>query len=302
MKIIKTIVLLSLTLSLSAQTPNYFENNPQWRQSSGCGDETPCVEEEEFVYYTFGDSTINNVSYKKIFKHGTFANNWYDSPPIPSWCDTSMTFDFFIALVRQENKKIFIRNENEPEELLYDFELKIGDTLPLTWNQYSDEIIVSSIDSIQVGNNYRRIFNLTSQYPFRLIEGIGHDGGFLEPFQPSLDCGFQLNCFVLNDTTYFPVYNDPCDLSVDIKPIINQEKFKFYPNPVKTELSVEYDFYGCVDQVISYNTIGQRKTLPFKHVGEKMMKIDFTSLREGIYIIQIIENGKPTLNLKVLKE
>lgn len=302
MKIIKTLVLLSLTLNLSAQTPNYFANDPEWRLSSGCVDETPCVEEEEYVYYTFGDSTINNVSYKKIFKHGTYAKNWYDSPPVPSWCDTSMTFDFFITLVRQENKKIFIHHENEPEELLYDFELKVGDTLPLTWNQFNEEIIVTSIDSLQVGNEYRRIFNLTNQYPSELIEGIGHNGGFLEPFQTSLDCGFQLKCFALNDTTYYPNFNAPCDLTVSIKPTLSQETFKYYPNPVTTELSIEKDFSESIEQVISYNTIGQKKVLSFRQVGENMIIIDCSGLGKGIYLIQVIENGKPTLNLKVLKD
>lgn len=302
MKIIKTLILLSLTINLSAQTPDYFDNNPKWRQSSDCADGLPCVEEQDYVYYLNGDSIVGDLTYKKVFKHGTLVKEWYDGPPVPPSCNTSWTFNHFYALVRQEENRIYIRQWGDPEVLLYDFELEVGDTLPITWNQWHEDIIVTSIDSLLVGNSFRKVFNLTQQSSPQLIEGIGHEGGFLEPFPPILECGHSLLCFALNDTTYYPNYNDPCDLTVDIQPIISQETIKYYPNPVTKELTIEYDNFENIEQVVSLTTSGQKKVLAFNKNGENKININLSSLVKGLYVIQIIGKGKSMLNLKVIKD
>lgn len=302
MKIIKTIVLISLTLSLSAQTPNYFENNPEWRQSADCADGLPCVEEQDYVYYINGDSIVNDTIYQKIYKHGILVKEWYDSPPIPPSCDTSWNFNHFYALVRQEEKRIYFRQWGDPEVLLYDFELEVGDTLPITWNQWHEDIIVTGIDSLLVGSSFRKVFNLTQQSSPQLIEGIGHEGGFIEPFPPILECGNTLLCFALDNITYYPNFNDPCDLTVNILPVKSQEIIKYYPNPVIGELTIEYDNFENIEQVVSLNASGQKKVLAFTKNGENKINIDLSNLGKGLYVIQIIGKGKSILNLKVIKD
>lgn len=299
---IKTLVFLCLTLSLSAQTPDYFDNSPEWRQSSACAVGLPCIENQEYVYYINGDSTVGDMIYKKVFKHGTLVNQWYDGPPVPPSCDNSWTFNQFYALVRQEESRIYIRQWGDQEALLYDFDFEVGDTLPVTWNQWHEDIVVTSIDSLLVGDAYRRVFNLTQQSSPQLIEGIGHEGGFFEPFPPILECGHALLCFALDAITYYPNLNDPCDLTVSIKRMPDQEAFKFYPNPVTTELSIEKEFAESIEQIVVYNTIGQKMPTLFRQVGSNLIKIDLSGLEKGMYIIQMIENRKATLSFKVLKE
>lgn len=301
MKTLTTLIFLVIAISLSAQVTNYFENNPQWRQRSDCntGD---CIETEDYVYYLNGDSVIDSFTYKKVYKYGLLSHVWYNDPPIPDWCSGSTTFNQFYSLVRQEEDRIYTRMWGEPDALLYDFDLNIGDTLPLTWNQWQEDIVVMSIDSLLVGNSYRKVFNLSQQSSPQLIEGIGHTFGFLEPFPPIFDCGHYLNCFALNDTTYYPDLNHPCDLTVSVKPKLSQETFKYYPNPVITELIIEKDFSKSVEQVFSYNTIGQKKVLSFRQVGANMIKIDFSTLGKGLYMIQLIGNGETIQNLKVVKD
>lgn len=302
MRVLTTVVLLSLVVSLSAQIPDYFENNPQWRQYSACADGAPCVEEQDYVYYLNGDSIVGDITYKKVFKHGILVKVWFDGPPVPPYCDTSWTFNHFYALVRQEENRIYVRQWGEQEALLYDFGLKVGDTLPITWNQWYEDIVVTSIDSLLVGNYYRKVFNLTQQSSPQLIEGIGHEGGFIEPFPPILECGHFLLCFALNDTTYYPNYNDPCDLTVNIHPTISQETIKYYPNPVINNLTIEYFNSENIEQVVSYNASGQKKILLFKKYGENTIIIDLSRLGKGFYIIQIIGKGETTLNLKIIKD
>lgn len=301
MKTFAAIILLLITISLSAQVPNYFENNPQWRQNSSCrtGD---CVDTEDYVYYLNGDSIIENTTYHKIYKHGIVHHYWYFNPPVPDWCIGSSTFNEFYALVRQEENRVYIRQWNEPEALLYDYGLQVGDTLPITWNQMNNDIVVLSIDSLKVGNSYRKVFNLTQQSSPQLIEGIGHEGGFLEPFPPIFDCGHNLFCYVMNDTTYYPSFNSPCDLTVNIKIIPSQEIIKYFPNPVVKDLTIEFGSSEKIQQVIAYNGVGKKNDLKFEAIGGNEVKIDMSRLGKGLYIIQLKESGYTLAELKVIKE
>lgn len=302
MRTFTILTLLILTLRISAQVPDFFSNNPEWRQSTGCGAGTSCVEEEEYVYYLNGDSTIGDFTYKKVFKHGILEQKWYNSPPIPTSCDSSWTFNHFHALVRQEEARIYIKQWDFPEALLYDFELAVGDTLPITWNQWYEDIVVLSIDSLLVGNHYRKVFNLTVQSSPQLIEGIGHAGGFIEPFPPTLECGHFLICYAVNDTTYYPNYGDPCDLNIGVPPQVKTNKIKTYPNPTTKTVTVEFGNPGVINNVYAFNIEGQKRVLTFEQENQASIKIDVSELRKGLYIIQLNDNEGVIFKLKVLKK
>jgi len=301
-KTLTTLILTFLAYNLMAQIPDYFENNPQWRQSSSCADGLPCVEKQDYVYYINGDSAIDGITYKKVFKHGVLSHQWFDSPPVPEYCETSDTFNIYHCLLRQDAYKIFIRQWGDPETLLYDFDLNVGDTLPITWNQWNDDIVVVSIDSISVGDSYRKIFNLSDQSSPQLIEGIGHEGGFLEPFPPILECGHFLLCYALNDTTYYPNYDDPCDLTVSIKPPAKSSSLKAFPNPAKNNATIEFDKPDIIERAIAINITGQIFELDLKQENENSIIVDLSELSRGLYMIQLNTETKSTLKLKVLKE
>ncbi|PLX03060.1 MAG: hypothetical protein C0595_08420 [Marinilabiliales bacterium] len=296
------LILSFLACNLLAQMPNYFENNPEWRQSSSCADGLPCVEKQDFVYYINGDSTVDGITYKKVYKHGLLSHQWFDSPPVPDYCETTSTFNIFDCLLRQEEYKIYIRKWGDPETLLYDFDLNVGDTLPITYIQWNEDIVVLSIDSISVGDSYRKIFNLSDQSSPQLIEGIGHDGGFLEPFPPILECGHFLLCYALNGTTYYPNYNDPCDLTVSIKPSVKTSSIKAYPNPAKNTVTIQFDKPEIIKSAIAININGQSFDLNFKQKNENSIIVDLSQLSKGLYMIQLTTKEKSTLNLKVLRE
>ena len=63
-KLILSMFLLS-AINIQAQIPDYFANNPQWRVDAMCAVPAPCIENDEYVYYINGDSTIGNHIYKK---------------------------------------------------------------------------------------------------------------------------------------------------------------------------------------------------------------------------------------------
>jgi hypothetical protein len=290
--------------SASAQVPNYFENNPKWRLSSSCniggGD---CIENQEYVYYISGDSIVDSLSYHKVFRRGKFSESWFASEPTPSWCNGSSIFNVFYILIRQEGKKIYTRNEyDEVDQLLYNFNLNIGDTLPITSNQLYDNIIVSSIDSILVGNHYRKVFNLSGFDPHILIEGIGHEAGFFELFPPTLECASYLSCFTLNDTTFYPEFGSPCDLSVDIYEVINHQPFKVYPNPTNSFLIVDSNKPINKNHISIFNGTGQQLNVSFHQNTQNKITIDISQLSKGLYIAQYNDKINKPIRIKVVKE
>jgi hypothetical protein len=120
------------------------------------------------------------------------------------------------------------------EVLLYDFNLNAGDTLPYTYNNQYDLATVSSVDSVLVGNQYRKRFNIEEiglGAPW-IIEGIGSVAGLLEPFFQFED-NYGLKCFNLNDSIFFPEYWYSCNLITGLndQKAINQS-MKISPNPV----------------------------------------------------------------------
>ena len=169
-------IILSLTLfsfNILAQLPNYFDNNPQWRQEFVFGGFYPCIEYDNYVYYLNGDSTIGNLTYKKVFKRGEVKREWF-APPPPVWCEEGpFLYDYFQTLMRQDSLRIYLY-ESGVEFLLYDFDLAIGDTLPTTYNVWMDDIVVTGVDSILVGDSYRKVFTHSEVGPAAnvLIEGM----------------------------------------------------------------------------------------------------------------------------------
>lgn len=301
MKLFFPLAFIVLANCAFAQVPQYFDNNPEWRQSSDCSTGLPCVARQDYVYSINGDSIIDGVTYKKLFKRGVQVNQWFDSPPVPSYCNTSWVFNDFHSLVRQEERKIYILQGNEAEALLYDFDLAVGDTLPITSNQWQENIIVTSIDSILVGDSYRKIFNLTEQSSPQLIEGIGHEMGFIEPFPPILECGYSLLCYALDDSTYYPNYNSPCDLTVTIKQELKANTLRYYPNPASNSVTIEFGNPEAIKEVFAINISGEIITLDFKQTSEKSILADLSILSKGLYMIHLIGELNERLKLKVLK-
>ncbi len=302
MRVFTVLVFLSISISISAQAVDYFSNNPEWRQSSGQDNGEKCVKHEEYVYYLNGDSIIGNITYRKLFKHGTAEYQWWDMPPTPEYCQGSWTFDQFHTLLRQEELKIYIHPSGEPEELLYNFELEIGDTLPVTWNQWDNNIVVTSIDSLLFGTNYRKVFNLTNQGSQQLIEGIGHERGFLEPFSEMLDFASSLNCFALNDTVYYPEIGAPCDLTVELPENMISEDVIFYPNPVSDLLNIELIKSCDIKQITAIDINGKTTILGFVKTKQNKLMVDMSNLTKGLYVIQIDTKDLITHRLKVIKE
>lgn len=289
------IVLFSLPLQ--AQVADYFANNPTWRQHWMFN--YSCADDHNYVYYLGGDSLINGHTYKIIRDRHYVSHAWINPSPPPNECHGSEFTDQIKTLLRQEGKKIF-KFESPGETLLYDFDLAVGDSLPVTDNLSSPDIMVVSIDSIVVGSSHRKIFNLNvgGLGPGKLIEGIGFNTGLLEPY---LDWEFpaELLCFRANDITYYPELGSECDLAVGVPEVNVSAGPDIYPNPASDYFLVNFGPDAQDMHLQVFDMEGNRVHVDYE-VYQGNVFANTAKLRKGIYGVQCSQAGKKPIYLKLI--
>lgn len=234
--------------------------------------------------YTFGGDTIIGEANYKILNRSGYN---YDNNLVPSY------FFEYAGGFRQsiEEKKVFFVERNTGQEvLLYDFNLIPGDTIPITYNNQYYFGTIASVDSVLVGNQYRKRFNIEEMGTGAtwIIEGIGSNAGLLEPLYQGED-NYGLKCFNLNESIFYPEYWYFCDLITGL----NDQKASNYslqiiPNPISDMAVIN----------ISGN-IGKNASIEISNIWGEMIKSIPVSGQSSIDI-----NGKefiPGLYLCVLK-
>ena len=287
------IILFNNKFYYSQTVDSYYDSTCIWLLNSSCSAQFPCLLNSDYKYFFSKDTLINNNTYFKLYKKSYNHFVWMSATPTPISCNDNYIETTLIGFIRQHNKLVYLRVNNQ-DEILYNFDLNVGDTLENTYNNFQNDISVISIDSILINGQYVKRFNLssnsTSSY---MIEGIGHEFGFLEPFPPILECGYNLVCFKKNNITYFPDTNFNCSTNVDLS---NNENIDvaFYPNPALNYLIVDLKKfkYSIVD--VNY------KILKSDEVLTENYHIDISFLKPGFFIL-CIDNKNHSFRTKFLK-
>jgi hypothetical protein len=298
-----TTVLILLSGLVYAQIPDYLSNDPNWRQDWYFGGSMPCLQIHNYIYYLNGDSIISDVAYKKVYEIREQEYRWMAPPPHQD-CDSKILSDEFRILLRQDGKKMYVF-ENGAEHLLYDFELSVGDTLPLNWNMLTEGIYVTGIDSIFMDDHYRKVFQLSDASGMEnfLIEGVGSNLGLLEEFpMPMLNYPSNLLCFTLNGTTWFPGFGEDCDLTLNT-PLLEQDfQFCFSPNPVKDRLRIDHHEVSNIKQVIVYDCYGRKLFVVPEKIAPHSLELDLSFLSQGLYILELQFTPTTLARIKVIKQ
>ncbi len=290
-----SLTLLSVIISVSAfgQTSVYHpfpDSNAIWNISAqGCcwtdcpppPATNPVLDDYNFSYSISGDTIINSVAYHKLYKSGSVHTHCNFGNYIDYW----NSFNDYCGAIRQDTflRKVYFSGSSSSECLLYDFTSTIGDTI----DRCDCPATVTSIDSILIGSNYRKRFNL-GQYS--IIEGIGSTSGLLEPLCPFEYYG-NLVCFSENEQTLYPDTTITCALLTTVKNISSPiSKGTIFPNPFHTTATLELrtNFKTC--ELNFYNTLGE----PVRHLKiiSKTTIINRDGLEGGIYFYQVTnENG-----------
>lgn len=246
-----------------------------------------------------GDTIINSKSYRKIY-------SLYDSTLI----NPNSTY---FAAVREQDKKVYTVIGSNPETILYDFNLSVGDTI--TYN-YSLEFnttdsfsrVVTMVDSALLENGTFRkrwIFEPNSNPPNystvdTVVEGIGSvcGVGLFNPLKNAWATNgdyFYITCFKHNDTVLFlenPECNRCfCTLLTSVNDDAGSEKCLIYPNPFSTRTTLYSDILLKDADLKIYNLYGQQ-VKQMRNVSGNTIAIDRDNLPCGLYFVDIEQDNK----------
>jgi len=253
-----------------------------------------------YTYMVEGDTMINQKNFKFLYR----SNEEY---PV-NWTN-------FGYIREDENKKVYYSpyhgNDtilNEPA-MVYNVGAELYDTLIITSFAYNYptelEIVISGIDSVLIGNEYRRrmAFECESFMDNFWIEGIGSNNGLIEPgFYCYIVCPtVELLCVKEDDNiVYHNEYYESCFIVGVQETAIAKQKFLVYPNPAKKDIYItpqsnvgsEFVFVLCN---LESEVIIQRKIINFNP-----SVINITNLKDGLYLYRIIDNDQLVQNGKII--
>jgi len=307
MKYLGVLLIIFLGVAVKAQTPDYFDNDPEWRVIRGLSpnvtfDECPTT--ESIVYYLNGDSIIGTMSYNKLFKRGLVQEYVIGEPDPwdPMDCYNSYTINEFIGLIRQENKQVYIKFiEDEPEQLYCDFNLSVGDSIhsismitEYDYYEVNPLFTVLEIDSVLINNEYYKRFYYEGEWGFPenyFLEGVGHTYGFIEPPYQQIDFYSNLFCYAQNDSVVytFEEGEEFCDFSVSINEIAKSRiGFELFPNPAIDQLQIKIINSLQLKSISIYSLSGQKILTQNPSTSSGRHTIDLSQLQSGMYLLEVI--------------
>ncbi len=309
-KLILYFIVLAFSFFCRAQTNVYHpfpDSNAVWTISaSGCCTSNcpgppfpnPVIYEYKFSYFIENDTVLNSLVYHKLYQSGWWRSYCSSGFPPATWAPLSKNYQ---GAYRQDTalRKVYWAAHNAQECLLLDFTMQVGDTVQGCFS-CPPFLTVTSIDSVQVGGNYCKRWNLSGSYPVSLIEGVGSTAGLLEPMCPFEYSGTLL-CFARSGQVVYPDTATSCDLLTAIKSREPSYFFSIEPNPFSEETYVRTAGELQMANVIIQNMLGEEKVL-MKGISGNEIHLKRGDLPAGIYILRITENGAMIGTKKIILE
>ena len=298
MKYLILLAFLSTQLYCKAQSYIPMTETALWVYSGSWQSQTYHFHIWRFMLMINGDDTsINGLTYKKITARQYSNVVYYKSDfSLPYDMTIANVDDKYFGAIREDNKKVYIRyyqstriglpTADTAEQLYFDFNLTVGDITPK-----GDSIV--SIDSVLVGNNYRRRFKTSTLFmgkKIEHIEGIGSNVGLIDYAMESPPFT-SMHCYHIEDTVYTNPYNPtaqyPCfyihakGTPVSVQ-AFNKADVQVYPNPVLDRL-----YINAVDagSITIFNSLGQ--VVIKKDIEPGNTEILFSDFANGVYFLQL---------------
>jgi hypothetical protein len=305
-KLLLLLIIFKFQLSsfnCSAQTSVYHpfpDSDAVWMGTNWWCDDVGCYD-HDYILFIAGDTVIGGNHYRKLLSTGydclawdttggSAVNKFFNRPSGAFREDTAL------------RKVYYVPKDSSNESLLYDFNLSVGDTLPLAYNNWDTTITVTSIDSILMGSDYRKrfwlsipSFNLPTGYG-SLIEGMGSTFGFYDRIVTPFESGNYLNCFTVNGQTIFLDSTGHCIHTLGISEINKNSSLLISPNPAHNKLNVECKLLNAELRI--YDMMG-RKVMNAEIGNSKLeIGIDFPP---GIYFVRV-SDGQNAVVQKLIIE
>ncbi len=250
------ILIFACISTVFGQTNTYHSfpiNTAVWNvnASAVCLTSGSTIEDYSIVFD--GDTTINNSIYKKL------VIPYVDRA---SFGMCSVKNAGYQGAIREDvsNKKVFyIKPQETAEQLLYDFTLSVGDSIKGVLDMGMGDTVIS-IDSVLVGNNYRKRWNINTCYSISIIEGVGSTYGLIEVSPGCITDmpDYSLTCFQGDSTATFPASSSNCQTITSItNNNLNTIPISVFPNPTKGEINIDFNDRK-IKEVRLFNLLGER--------------------------------------------
>lgn len=260
------------------------------------GATSTCLAEDNYELFVSGDTAIGPHVYQKLYKLGYYAEYLFSTTPFncPTGCvNYNPVFygNVYMGGIRQDipARKVYFHPPQAGTEdtLLYDFNLDAGDFLPASYTTEAGVNLVSSIDSVLVGNEYHRRFWLDydnhAGYA-AIIEGIGSTYGLLTPLVPPFEFTTELVCVKIDAQPVYPDTQTSCSLSgLDEKPAALT--YSFFPNPVSDIAVLQLDNQFRDAEVVIYSLSG--KEVKRQRAVDGIIEIHQKDFEAGTYFFKV---------------
>jgi hypothetical protein len=274
------------------------ESNANWNFSF----QIFCFNILHYVDYQFsieitGDTVFNGMRYHKL------------NTPIVQSTDTACTYTYFEGYrgcYRNDSiaKKVyFISRYDSTEQILYDFNMQVGDTAH-SYIFSGNETVVDHIDSVLVGSDYRKSWHFRCVWTSWtgggdiLIEGLGYTGGLIELNPGCTIDGLYITteCFKNNGVVEYTFGITDCNL-IDQVNCINERNFSITPNPSNTFIRIENRSIAGFDVTL----IDAKGSTLMKNLNcHSPFILDTENYSEGIYILTIETGTEKISHSKIL--
>lgn len=206
-----------------------------------------CVQTNHYRFE--GDTTIQTTDYKKILLSTDSINqNWE-----------------IIGFIREDTiqKKVWLRDLENEEGLIYDFDLTLGKEVTLH-NPFSNDTVkylVTQIDSVLLQSGYRKVYKFGNEEQW--IEGIGSKDGIINS-AVSWTGGFrELLCFSDSNDEYINPKYQTCH-KTSFTPLITNQYID------TAIVDQEYSFQINTSEIFYYDSIYFVDSLPYGYNNMKL--------------------------------
>ncbi|MBP7408578.1 MAG: T9SS type A sorting domain-containing protein [Flavobacteriales bacterium] len=283
-----TTLLVSSLLASAATAQNYLANDPVWLVASICGVPAPCIATDNYNYYTAGDSLIQGVTWTKVQREGQYTLAWQSpNQPDPN-CQGLHPYGpayYGVKLIRQEVRELRIWAD-DADQLLHDFDLVVGSTLPVSYTNWNTDITVLAVDSVLIGTEMRARYELANSWAQYLIEGVGTSHGLFEPVSNFFDCGYSLDCFGLGADAFYPdAGGSSCWVVMAVDESDGLTGLTLAPNPADNMVTISTT--ASTAQEVLVRDMSGRIVLQERIASAPTSSLDVSGLPNGFYALSV---------------
>ncbi|MEE4259035.1 MAG: T9SS type A sorting domain-containing protein [Bacteroidales bacterium] len=276
-------ILLFFIAIPSTQAQEIVDNQKLWSILTG-----HCL--PDYTTYTTSffkfeeDTIIDGKTYKMVFiSEDEFQEEWF----------------FFGSFIREDNKKVYLREYFGEEGLIYDFNLQLGDTVVVNNPRAVSEValVLTEIDSVETSDGYRERWKLTNEeflIPEYWIEGIGSTGGILNSSTEVFGglCGtYILLCEEENGNTIYlnPEYEQCYYLLLNNaeEQEALQISYKLIYKPSIRAMELIFNEHGKRHILVSDI---QGRTIARFESEENNVQLPLNSYTNGLYMVSILQD------------